>query len=195
MSIIFGLFASCIGIYSLLILARIIMSWFSRSVPGAITNFLTKATDPYLDWWKNKVSLRIGPLDMSIIFAIVSLSLLQTILHMLSVSQRITIGVLLAIALSAIWSIISFIAGFCLIIILLRGFAYLTNRDMLSRFWGTVDSMSQPVLYRINRIVFGNRIGNFLQGIIFSSLILLGIIIGGKFLVALLANIFRSLPI
>ncbi|MCL2186252.1 MAG: YggT family protein [Treponema sp.] len=195
MQAVFSLLASLVGVYSLLIIARFIMSWFSQSVPGKISNFLIKTTDPYLDWWKNRVSLRLGPFDLSVIFAFVSLSLVQTIFHMLAASQRITIGFLLAIILTALWSIVSFIAGFCLVVIILRGFAYLTKRNTVGRFWGTVDSISQPILYRMNRLIYGNRTGNFLNGMIISSVILLGVIIAGKYLVAFLAGLLRSLPI
>jgi len=192
---IFSLLAGLVGIYSFILLARFIMSWFSRSVPGKISTFLIKATDPYLDWWRNIVKSKIGPFDLSIIFAIVCLSLVQTIFYMLAASQKVSIGIILAILVKALWSIISFIAGFCLVIIIIRCFAYLAKVNMSSRFWATVESISKPVLFQMNRLIYGNRTGNFLHGMILSGIILIAIIVGGKYLIAFLVSLLNSLPI
>ncbi|MCL2805505.1 MAG: YggT family protein [Treponema sp.] len=194
MRILFGLLAALAGIYSLFIFIRIILSWFSKSSGTKLESFLQIVTDPYLNWWKKNLNLRIASLDFSVVAAIVTLSLLQTIFHSLYISGSITIGNILAIVLFALWSIVSFIAGFCVVIIVLRAIAYFTNRNIYSRFWGTVDSISQPILYRMNRIIYGNKTGNYLKGMIFSVLILTGIIIAGRFLVMYLANILRALP-
>jgi YggT family protein len=127
--------------------------------------------------------------------AIVSLSLIQNILYSLAHYNRITIGYLLAILLMAVWSVLSFLIGFCIIIIAIRLIGYLTNSNIYSPFWQAIDSISQPLLYRMNRIFYGKRIGSYLNGIIFSLVILAAAWIGGGFVFPKIAKLLSSLPL
>jgi len=195
MKILFSVLSAAAGVYSVFIFIRVVMSWFPSAAAGRPFELLEKITDPYLNWWKNHLNIRIGTLDFSVVAAIIALSFAQTVFRMLAVTGRLTIGSMLSFFLVALWSVVSIIAGFCLVIIILRMIAYLTNRDTNSRFWGTVDSISQPVLYKFNRIIFGNRIGNFLKGMILSSLILTAVLIAGRIIIKILANFLMDLPI
>lgn len=195
MQMIFGLLAAAVGIYSVLILIRIIISWFGSFASSKPVDLLCSITDPYLNWWQNKFSIRIGFLDFSAVLAIVSLSLIQNILYSLASYNRITIGYLLAILLMSLWSVFSFILGFCIIIIILRLIAYLTNRNIYSPFWQAIDSVSQPLLYRMNRIFYGKRIGSYLNGIIFSLALLTVVWIGGGYVFPKIARLLSSLPL
>ena len=195
MRMLFGILASAAGIYSILIFLRIIFSWFGGMVSGKPVEILNKLTDPYLNWWRQTLNLRIGFLDFSVIAAIVCLYAVQRIFNMLAVSDRVTIGSILAIILISLWSIASFIIGFFMIIIILRAVAYLTSRNIYSPFWSAVESISQPIMYRMNRLFFGNKIGGYLKGIIFSLILLAVIMLGGRFLVNLLANFLFNLQI
>lgn len=195
MQLIFKFLAAVVGLYSVLLFIRIIFSWFGGSVRTKLTDIMYKITDPYLDWWKEKLNLRIGFLDLSIIFAIVFVSFIQRILFTLSVSERITIGFILAEVLLSLWSIFSFIVIFFIIIIALRAIAYLTNRNIYSPFWSTVESLSQPVMYKMNRLFFGKKIGGYLKGIILSIISLIVLLIVGRLLVILITGLFYRLPI
>ena len=195
MRLIFQFLAAVIGIYSLLIFIRIIFSWFRGFVQGAPVSILSKITDPYLNWWRRNLNLRIGIIDFSVIVAIMFLYLLQNIFFMLVIPESLTLGNVLTILLLSVWSIVQFITGFCIIIIILRGIAYFTNRNIYSPFWKIVDSISSPIMYRMNRIFYGNKIGNYLNSMILSVLLLAVILIGGRFLVGLLANYLSYLAI
>jgi len=194
MSMFFRILATAAGIYSLLILVRIIISWFGNAVTGKPVDLLIRATDPYLDWWRRTLNLRLGFLDLSPVAAVMSLSVIQSIFHSLSVYNRISIGNIIAIILLSIWSVASFIFGFFMIIIVLRLIAFLTNRDIYNSFWRVIDAISQPLLYRMNRIFFGRRIPNFLKGMIVSLLALGVIMVGGGFLLPSLAGLLSRLP-
>jgi len=194
MQMIFSFLAFTAGLYSILILIRILISWFGSFNDSKPLNLISRITDPYLDWWRRSVNIRIGVMDFSAVAAIVSLSLLQSIFYSLAYSQRLTIGYLLAIVLSAVWSIASFIIGFLFLVILLRLIAYLTNRNIYSPFWRVVDAVSQPVLYRLNRIFFGNRIAGYVKGIAISLIALAAIRICGGFIIPQLAGLLSRLP-
>jgi len=195
MRMIFGLLTAAAGIYSILIFIRIIISWFGGSVYGKPVDILSAVTDPYLDWWRRALNLRIGFLDFSVLAAIAFISVLQSVFFSLSRYERITLGNILAVVLMSFWNVVSFILGFCFLVIVLRLIAYLTSRDIYSPFWQAVDSISQPVLYRLNRIIFGNKIAGYLKGIILSLLLLAVIIAGGKIVMPLLASLLSRLPL
>jgi len=95
----------------------------------------------------------------------------------------------------AAWSIVSFILGFFIIVLVLRIFAYLTNQDIYTPFWKVIESIAQPLLYKTNRLIFGNKIGNYLKGIIISTLIITVIWIAGTFLMPRFANLLFGLPV
>jgi len=195
MQTIFSILSALIGIYSLLIFIRIILSWFGNMASGRFLDLLNKITDPYLNWWRKNFKLQISLLDFSAVAAIVSLSLLQNIFYTLSVSQQMTIGFILAQVLVSVWRIVSFIIGFFIIIIILRVIAYITNRNTYSLFWGTVNNISQPIIYRINRLIYGNKIVNYMQGMIVSLLILFIIVFGGRFIIFIIINWLNELPV
>jgi YggT family protein len=192
---IFNFLAFATGLYSLLVFIRIILSWFGNSVSGKPVELINRATDPYLGFWRGKITLRIGNLDMSPIAAIAGLSILQNLFSALARYGKISIGNILAVVLSSVWSAVSFIIGFCLIIVILRLIGYLINANIYSPFWNIINTISEPILFRINRIISGKRITGYLSGIIISALALIVIWIGGAVIINIAANILSRLPV
>jgi len=195
MRIIFSFLAAAAGVYSALLFVRIILSWFRNQSYTKPVQILKKLTDPYLDWWRNALKLRIGFLDFSVIAAIVFLSFIQNIFYTLSLSVRMTLGFILAQILLSLWNVFSVILGFFLIIIILRIFAYITNRNIYSPFWSVVENISQPLMYRMNRLIYGKKIGNFFQGLIISLIVFAVLLIGGRFLIDFIASLLMGFPI
>jgi YggT family protein len=189
-----GLLAGFFGIYSLLIIIRIMLTWFSNVPSGKITGFLARITDPYLDWWRRRLSLRVGVLDFSPLAGIVALSVAQTLCSAIARQGRISFGTILAVCLSAVWSAVSFLLFFCVIILVLRLIAYFCNTDTYgSPFWRVVNAISQPLLYRVNRIMFGRRIVGYKLGIISALVAFIALWIGGRFGVRLLAGFLSQI--
>jgi YggT family protein len=195
MHIIFGILTGLLGLYSLLIIIRIILTWFSGGQFGRPAEILAAVTDPYLDWWRNRLNIRAGYLDLSPIAAMAALSVAQTICSAISQHGRISMGLLLAVCLSALWSAVSFILGFCLIALILRLIAYIINADMFGTFWRIIDSISQPLMYRINRIIFNKRIVSFSTGIITAITILAALWIGGNIAIRLVSGLLYRFPL
>jgi len=180
-SFIFGILTSLLGVYSTLIVIRIIFTWFSGfrySKPVAI---LSRITDPYLNWWRQRFNLRAGILDLSPIVAMAVLSIAITLCGAIARRGRISLGIVLLVCLYALWSAVRFLLGFCLLIIALRLIAYFTHANIYSPFWQVVDTVSRPILYRINRIIFGKRIVRYTTGIIASIAALAALMVGGHF--------------
>jgi YggT family protein len=180
---IMGILAMLIGLYSLIIIIRIILSWFSNVNYGGPMQILIRITDPYLNWWRQRVKLRVGNLDLSIIVAIVALSVVQSICSSFAKRGEMSLGVILSICLLGLWSAISFLLGFCLLVLFLRLIAYMINANMFSVFWSTIDSISRPLLYHVNRIIFGKRIVRLTVSLLTSIVIFAGLWIAGRFAV------------
>jgi YggT family protein len=186
------LLAFLVGLYTLLIVIRMILTWFGNAQYGRPMELLARITDPYLNWWRQKLNLRAGFLDLSPLVAIAVLSIVQTICSTIAKYGRISLGIILAVCVSALWSAFSFILGFCFIVLLLRLIAYFLNCDMYSTFWSVIDSISKPLLYRINRIVFGNRIVKFLTSNITAIVVIVILWILGRAIINLLFSILTG---
>jgi YggT family protein len=195
MQIIFQILTVLLGIYSFLIVIRIILTWFSGGQFGGPIAALARITDPYLDWWRQRLNLRAGYLDLSPIAAMAALSVAQTACSAIAQTGRFSLGLLLAVCLSALWSAVSFLLGFCLIVLVLRLIGYLINANMFGTFWRVIDSISKPILYRLSRIIFRNRLVHFIKSIVISILVLTALWIGGGIVVQMISRILFRLPL
>jgi len=182
-----------VSVYMMIMVVRIILTWFRGSV--RIPEILARITDPYLNWFRQFKFLRIGYLDISPVAALAVLTILNQALAILAGYGTISIGIILAMILRVIWSIISFFIIIIIVILGLRLFAYLTNQNTYSAFWRTIDTISQPVLYRINRIIFKNRIANFRTSIFISVGILIAVYFILRITVSMLIGLLFILPV
>jgi YggT family protein len=153
MSFLFSLLSGVSSLYMILILIRVLMTWvaspYALGRPGEL---LATVTDPYMNWFR-RFPLRIGMLDLSPILALGVLSVANSVFSSLARSGYISIGIVLALVASIAWSAVSFFLTFGLIILALRLFAYITNRNIFTPFWRIIDSISQPIVNRIARII------------------------------------------
>jgi YggT family protein len=189
--------AALTGLYMLLIFVRVMTSWFSGARNhsyGRPMEILHRITDPYLSWWSRFSFLRAGYLDLSPVAGIAFLSLLQNIFGTVAQTGQIRAGIILFIALSSLWSALSFIIGFFIVVLVLRFIAFITNRNVYDGFWRIVDTVSQPVLYRITRIFFRLRIVNYLSGLILSILVLIFLFAAGSIAVWIVSLTLPRLP-
>lgn len=163
-----GALSFFVSVYMLLIFIRIVLTWFTGIRHGGFQDILARITDPYLNWFRRFTVLRVGFLDLSPIVALGVLSLVNRIFSTLARYGTITIGIVLAMILQALWAAVSFFLGFLIIVLILRLVAHLAKVNSYSPFWRVVETISQPVLFRINRIFFKNRIVNFGTSVILS---------------------------
>jgi YggT family protein len=169
-----------LSLYSILIFVRIILSWWSGVNFGRVHEFLCGITDPYLNWFRRFSFLRLGNIDLSPIAALAVLSIANNLALVIGNFGRVTPGFVLALVLQIVWSAVSFILGFFAIIIGLRLLAYLMRANIYHPFWRIVASISEPVLYRINQLVFRNRTMPFMQSMIvaIAALIIVTVVAG-----------------
>ena len=169
---IMSILAGITSVYMILIFIRILLTWFPGADFGKPYAFLRAICDPYLNWFRRFRFSKKGPIDFSPIIALALLSLVHNLFVTWAQMGRFSIAVILVMLLYAIWSVVSWVLGFFIVILILRMIAFLGNANIYAPFWRFVDYIAQPVMYRISRIFFPRRIVGYLFRIIFSVLIL-----------------------
>ena len=163
-----GVLSFLVNAYMVIIFFRIMLTWFSGMGHGSVQDVLARITDPYLNWFRRFPALRMGFLDLSPIVALGVLSLVNRILSSLARYGTITIGIILAMVLQGIWGAVSFFIGFLIIVLILCLVAHLSRVNTFNPFWRAVETISRPVLFRINRVLYKGRIENFAVSVILS---------------------------
>jgi YggT family protein len=151
-------------------------------------------TDVYLQWFRRFPWLRVGVLDFSPLLALAVLSLAQTLFASLAWYGSIRLGMILGMILSYLWSAVSFLLGIGIVILILRFIAYLTNQNILTSFWGIIHTLSQPILYRTNRLLFRGKLVHYRTGILSAIGVLGALMIALRFLVATAVSLLGTLP-
>jgi YggT family protein len=190
-----NLLGTLTSLYMILIFIRIMLTWFSGIPSGKPVEILSQVTDPYLNWFRRFPALRVASMDLSPILGLAALSVANSVFTTLGRYGTITLGFVLALVVSALWSAAAFILSFLVIILGLRLVAYLTKRNVYQSFWRIIDSLAQPIQYRINRIIFRDRLVNYLNSLIVAIAALLILRIGGGFLINLGIGLLTRLPL
>ena len=195
LSIVARVLSAGVFIYFFLCIMRVIVSWIPQLELGRGGELLKAAVDPYLNFFRRFPALSSGSFDFSPIVGLAVLVLAGQILTTLSVAGRISLGIVLGMILSVAWSAIGFVLTFFAVCALIRIIAYAAHWNSLHPLWRVVDAFLNPVLYRINRLIYRNRIVNYLQGLITGFVVVVLLQVAGTKLVALLASLLAGLPI
>lgn len=151
---IFGIAATILTIYSFLCFFRIILTWIPGMSYSKAAQFLANICDPYMNIFRGIRWLRMGSFDFSPALGLCLLGAASSLCRMLSNGGTVSIGMILAMAVQVIFSIISSLIVFIiivfavrLIVILMNGNNYNSSGFMLNQ----LDSSISPLVYRIAR--------------------------------------------
>ena len=190
-----GLLSSVVSIYMMIVFFRVLLTWFSWMGGGSLQNMLAKITDPYLNWFRRFTFLKVGFMDLSPIAALAVLSLLNRVLANLAAHGSISFGIILAMISQMLWSAVSFLLGFLIIVCILRLVAHLGRFNTYHQFWRVIDAIYQPVSYRINSVIFKDRIVNITNSCLV-AIACLGIsFIVLRFIMRFVSGMFERLPV
>jgi len=145
--------AALLSVYMLILFIRILLSWFQPRRLGKVYDIIYRITEPYLKIFRRLKFLHTGRFDFSSLVAIISLVIVENIFLTLATYGRITFGIILALLVRAAWSAGSFILFFYIIIIVVRFFSLVASRNYNAPGWQSLDSMIQPLMFRLNRII------------------------------------------
>jgi len=195
LSIIARVLNAAVIIYVFLCAARVLMSWVPGLDSGRGGELLARATDPYLTWFRRFKIFSSGSFDFSPIAALSLLAVVSQLLATLANAGRVSLGLVLGLLVGAAWSAVAFIISFFAVCALARTVAYAARWNSLHPLWRVVDSMLNPVLFRINRLIYRARIVNYMQGLITGLVALILLRIGGGLLAGLVIRSLMQLPI
>ena len=184
-----------VNVYSMVIIFRIILTWFPGNQNSTIYDVLSRITDPYLDWFRRFNFLRVGFLDLSPVAALACLSLLNRVLMTLAFYGTISIGIILSIIVQAVWGILSIILGFLFIVLLIQLVAYFLNLGTEGPLMRIINAISQPVLYNISRFIFKDRLVNFTSKLVISVVGIGLCYIILRYLLSIFSGMMARLPI
>ena len=171
-----------LGVYSLIILIRIIISWilfFSRSYgwrsgnggygynqedpnhPSGLANadmVLGKICDPYLHLFSGVKSLRRSSLDLTPVLALVLLNFVRSVLGMFAEIGSLSVWVILAILINALWrSLFSFLLFLLIVLLLVRFFLGRSTSPSASNWINTIDPILDPSVNRVYKLFYKKK--------------------------------------
>ena len=194
LSIFARILGAAVTVYMFACAVRIFLTWVPRNDLGRPAKVLASAVDPYLGFFGRFRIFRVGRFDFSPIAALAALAVTNQVLLTIAFTGAITIGGIAALFVDAIWSAVAFVLTFLAIAALARLVAFAARWNSLHPLWRVIDDMLNPLLFRITRILWRDRIVNYLQGLITGLIVLLVLRVGGEALVRLIMKALRALP-
>lgn len=185
---------AAISIYMVIILVRIVMTWFPGAVYGKTFEILQRITDPYLNLFRGARFLRIGYVDFSPLAAIILLSVLNNIVTTIGYTGAVSLGFVLATAVSAVASAISFFLTLFLILTGIRLIGTFVQSNSLGQFWMTLDRLLEPMSYRLSRSIVRDRELSYRMALGTLALTILAILLLGNLLLGVLIPALEGLP-
>ncbi|HUZ18850.1 MAG TPA: YggT family protein [Spirochaetia bacterium] len=186
--------SAVIMVYMILIFVRVLLTWFQGPSMGRPFAILASVTDPYLNWFRRFRFLQTQRIDFSPIVALIVLVILLNITNTIASFGTITVGIVLALILAALWSAISFILTFLVILDGVRLVGDLLNVNSVNAFWHTLDIILSPILNWTVRVVLRSRPVTYRAAMLITGVLLLIVIFGGKYLVRELVILAQMLP-
>ena len=183
----FRALAGALTIYSLLCVARIVLTWIHGASYSGFGRFLSAVCDPFLNAFRFRW-LRFGVFDLSPLFAFALLSALMILFQSLGNGASLSLASVLALLLQTVWQIFSAILFFFVIVFGIRLIVFLTGADRNAVLWQQIDSVLNPLVYSVTKIFSGGRPVAFKNALILSLVLsfLLRFVLGPIVMLALL---------
>jgi YggT family protein len=146
-NLVFNLLSVVIMVYMLLILIRILATWYSGASMPPIISFIGKITDPYLNLFRSWKFLRVQFIDLSPLVAIAILFILYYITNNIAISQSIWFGLVLYITIQVLGMTIQSVFIMFGLLAVIRLIGIIAKASSVQRAWYTLDHILQPLVY------------------------------------------------
>ena len=183
-----------LGVYSFIIFVRIILTWFQPDDFGQVSYWLGRVTDPYINWFRQFAFLRLSGVDLSVIAALVTLWVLRGIAYNIAARGTITLGIIMAIILSAVASAFFFFVTILLIMAVIRFLGGVFGANTATRFWVVIDQILEPVVQQVVTPMLRGRPMSYQTSLLVFAGICAVVRLFGQFLVAVVTVWLRGLP-
>ncbi len=187
--------SAVISAYLFLILIRVLLTWFQGVEYGKPYRIICSLTDPYLNYFRRFSFLRLSMLDLSPIAGMLVLVVVLDLLTRIIQQGRLSVGLVLAVIVSAVWSAVSFLLTLFIILTVIRFVMGLSGANSVGAFVRTVDMLVSPLLEKVRKTFFSKRFVTYNTILATTGAILIALSIAGRFLVAMLTGLLLGLPI
>lgn len=191
----FQLLSSAISLYTMICFVRIILTWIPSLQYSSFGRILSAICDPYLNLFRRLRFLRIGMFDLSPALALCVLIAASSILGNIALTQSFTLGGLLAIVLYLLWSVVSSILGFLIILLAIRLIVLLMRKDGYGSIWDSLDRTLNPIAFRMTSLFTRGRPTPYKNALILAIVTAGAIWIALRVTVTLLIGFCQQLPI
>ena len=137
--------------YLVLVILRVMLSWFRMPHTERIENFLGRITDPYLNFFRRNFPVKIGFIDFSPVFGIMILGIIVSISGTLAKTGYISLGQIAGIILMYLWSPFSFFFDFLVLMMIVRLITTLSEKLRSAPFFLMLDHY----LYNVTGKILG----------------------------------------
>lgn len=185
------------GLYSLLCIIRIFLTWIPQMSYNRVTVILSKICDPYLNLFRRFHWLRIGSFDFSPAIGLVLLGVLSTAFTRLSFMTKFSVGQLLSVIVYIAWSVLSSLIGFFIILLIFRLIMLLINHNNYytgNPIMEAIDRSISPILYNIAKTFIRKRKVTYRTAIIMGIICFVIVQLCGSALTFYICSIFDQLP-
>lgn len=186
--------AKLIGLYSMLIWVRIILSWIRspQLQSNEVYIILCRITDPFLNIFKPKNF--VGRIDFSPLFALMILNTVKTVLEMIYTYNKITLWLVLAVLINNLWAyIFRYIFLIVIIMLVVRIFVSRSTTAQSQMWLNVIDRNLNAPVGVVFRLFYSNKQVSD-QTLVITSLVFYGAIyIGLKFGIQALTSFLLSL--
>jgi YggT family protein len=187
--------SAVLSVYMVLLIIRVMLTWFRTSQNSQVFRYLAVITDPYLNWFRRFSVLKFGMIDFSPIVAFVVLGFVINIFNSIATYGKITVGIILALLVNGIWSIISFILVLFIILAIIRLItSTIAPNGFLASMAPGIDSIIEPITTWVRKSIFRNKFTPYTTQLGIAVAILIVLNIAGRFLFAWLTNLAVGLP-
>ena len=187
------LLSAMISIYMLLLIIRIVMTWFSTQYANDPRNFLVKICDPYLNYFR-RFNLRLGNIDFSPILAITVLVILSNILNQIGAHGQVTVGIILAVVISSVWYAFSSLLTFFIIFIIIRLIMLLVSTNTFSPFASSLDSILIPIASKAAGLFVKNKATGYQTNLMILGAFLIAVKLIGSLAMKYVISYLPALP-
>ncbi|HAK46117.1 MAG TPA: YggT family protein [Spirochaeta sp.] len=195
MQIVARVLSAVLSVYMVLLMIRVMLTWFRAAQSHQIFRYLALVTDPYLNWFRRFSVLKFGMIDFSPIIAFVILGFVINICNSIATYGKITVGIILALLVNGIWSIISFILILLIILTIIRLLgATVARSGFIAQMSSGIDSIIEPFTSWVRRTIFRNRFTPYTTQLGIALVILIVLNIAGRFVFNYLTGLAAGLP-
>jgi len=186
-----------VSLYSLLIIVRILLSWVSLGEESSfheVYGFLERVTEPFLKFFRRIPGLQRAGFDFSPVAALVTLGIISSIFNTLAQQGRISVGIVLAIILQALWSIFAFFLLIFIILLIIRLVMDYSQSPGAARYAPILDMLVKHPVNAAHKLFFRGQPISIRKGLFGGLLLTIGIRFFGTILIDWILRLLYSLP-